>query len=59
MNARKLVCLLMSAATLLGGCVVAPAPPPRVYAPPPTYYAPPPPQPAYAEPAAAVEMQAP
>ena len=60
LNVAKLICLLMSAAALLGGCVVAPPPPPRVYAPPPTYYAPPPPppQPAYAEPAVAVEVQA-
>jgi hypothetical protein len=55
-NVRILICLSMSAAALLGGCVVAPAPAPRVYAPPPPAYAEP--QPAYAEPAATVEVQA-
>jgi hypothetical protein len=63
-NVRILVCLSASAAALLAGCVVAPAPAPRVYAPPPPVYAPPPPAyapppPAYAEPAVAVEVQAP
>src|SRR5450631_636382 len=53
---RILICLSVSVAALLGGCVVAPAPAPRVYAPPPPAYAPPPP--AYAEPAATVEVQA-
>jgi WXXGXW repeat (2 copies) len=46
------VALALTAATLLGGCVVATAPPPRVYAPPP------PPPPAYAEPAVEVEVRA-
>ena len=40
--------LALSAATLLGGCIVATAPAPRVYAPPPRVYSPPPP--AYEEP---------
>jgi hypothetical protein len=49
------VALALSAATLLGGCVVA-TPPPRVYAPPPRVYEVPPP-PAY-EPAVEVEVRA-
>ena len=55
-TARPLVALALSAATLLGGCVVA-TPPPRVYAPPPRVYEPPPP-PAYEEPAVDVEVRA-
>src|ERR1700726_197690 len=52
------VALALSAATLLGGCVVA-TPPPRVYAPPPRVYEPPPPPPpTYAEPAVDVEVRA-
>src|ERR1700736_3693516 len=48
------VALALSAATLLGGCVVA-TPPPRVYAPPPRVYEAPP---VYAEPAVDIEVHA-
>ena len=53
---RHVLVLPLAAVGLLAGCVVAPAappPPPRAYEPPPQ-----PPQPAYAEPAAEVEVQA-
>jgi hypothetical protein len=48
------VALALSAAILLGGCVVA-TPPPRVYAPPPRVYEAPP---AYGEPAVDLEVHA-
>jgi len=56
-TALPLVALALSAATFLGGCVVATPPPPPVYAPPPRVYEPPPP-PASEEPAAGVEVRA-
>src|SRR5579863_2232118 len=57
-TALPLVALALSAATLLGGCVVETPPPRVVYAPPPRAYEPPPPPPAYEEPAPGVEVRA-